>query len=703
MGKKKKDQLDILKDQERIKDLVEKYQEEEKAKEKEARAAMVSEEFSIESREFRDFYRQKLESEKPHSFFERAAKFAGKLIKISVKEKDAEAMEKLLYSLDYHVLPSDIVALSIVAMIIFGLAAAGFLFYNYVTSLILIAAGLMAMLMVQKTPKYLAKTNTVETMNYMPLAITYMVIYMRSTATLEGAVEFASKHLSGPLARDLSALLWGLHNGIYLNMDDALKGYAEQWKDTHKAFYEAINVLRDSEKMSDDKERLKMLNEASRIILQGNFDMMKDFARGMDMPIMVLYMLCIVLPVMGLVIAPIITTVMASDFNANWLIVIYDIGLPIIIFALTKSILKTRPGSFNQPDIENVEGIPKPGCMLIKMGKKHVNLKLMPVSILLFFLISSPGIMLFAGKAPPAGFSMKVLIQSMTFVWGAAIAIAVYGLGSSFQKLGIRKQLQDLESSLNVALYQLGNTIQMGVPVERALESAAGAIKKGAVHDLFELASDNIQKYKMTLDDAFFSPENGAMKRYPSKLASTILHVLIESSKVGMQATSRAMIIISSYLENLARIKESIKAMLGKIVGSMKFQARFLTSFITGVIVALDVLLYKILVELGGSLGEFGGMASGGAADVAGMGATSIFKNSMFNMASIIPAHHMQLMVGAYTVITTVLLSILINGTENGKDNVSRNSYIGKDILIATAVYSLTAIIGVIAFTSFNV
>jgi hypothetical protein len=442
-----------------------------------------------------------------------------------------------------------------------------------------------------------------------------------------------------------------------------------------------------------------MLGEATRVILQGNFDMMKDFARGLDMPIMVLYMLCIVLPVMGLVIAPIVTTVMSSGFNSNWLIVIYDIILPLIVYGVSKNILKSRPGSFNQPDIEGVEGIPKAGCMLIKSGIKEINLKVWPISVMMFIVISIPGIMMFVGGGGGGDFGLVPLIQSMTFIWGAAAGIAFYGWATSYQKIKIRKDLRDLEAGMNVALYELGNTLQMGTPVENAMASAADAVKSGAVHDMFTKASENITTYKMTLREAFFNKETGAMKNYPSKLVTTILDVLIESSKVGMQATSSAMITISSYLENLARIKESIKNLIGKTVGSMKFQAKFLTSFITGVIVALDVLLFKILSQLGSSMSDFSMPSEG----VAGLGTTSIFKNSLFSVASVIPAHHMQLMVGVYMILTTVLLSMLINGTENGKDTVGRNKYIGKNIIIATIVYSAAAIIGTLVFTSFQV
>jgi hypothetical protein len=82
---------------------------------------------------------------------------------------------------------------------------------------------------------------------------------------------------------------------------------------------------------------------------------------------------------------------------------------------------------------------------------------------------------------------------------------------------------------------------------------------------------------------------------------------------------------------------------------------------------------------------------------------TSIFSNSMFNVASVVPAEHMQLIVGVYMIEVTLLLSILINGVQNGKDNIYKNYAIGTNLIMSTAVYTIAVLFGIMIFSTFNI
>jgi len=167
--------------------------------------------------------------------------------------------------------------------------------------------GGMVFAIIQRYPYYRVKIEDMETMNLMPLAVTYIVIHMRMSPTLEGAVRFAARHIKGSLGRDLKKLVWDWQNGHYLSMEQALKDYAQKWYDKNKNFSAAIDVILNTQQIGDNRKRLEMLDKAADVILEGNLETMKGFARKMEMPVLILYMLCIVLPVMGLVIAPIIT------------------------------------------------------------------------------------------------------------------------------------------------------------------------------------------------------------------------------------------------------------------------------------------------------------------------------------------------------------------------------------------------------------
>ncbi|MDP7282217.1 MAG: hypothetical protein QF475_01075, partial [Candidatus Undinarchaeales archaeon] len=133
---KKKEKIDMLKDQDKIKELVRKYKAEQA--EKKPTYTQSVEEFSVESREFKDFYAGQMESEKAHSMYEKLAKIGGKIIKMKVKEKDADKMGKQLYSIGYHITPADVMGLAILTLIIFVLIGGAFILKNYVISLVVI-------------------------------------------------------------------------------------------------------------------------------------------------------------------------------------------------------------------------------------------------------------------------------------------------------------------------------------------------------------------------------------------------------------------------------------------------------------------------------------------------------------------------------------------------------------------------------------
>ncbi len=692
--KKKEEDIPILKEQEEIRRIVQKYGAEQKPKQiVETRPEFITKEF----KEFQEAY---FATEKPKTFFEKACRFSSRIISVGLKKSDAEKMNSALYYTGLVIHAQEVVSLSIL-LFVTALIASGalFLLAGFPFAIAAIALGILALFGLQKYPYYLRDVATVETLNSMPLAITYMVIYMRSSPTLEGAVRFAAEHLTGPLGRDLKKLDWDLENGLYRNMDDALSDYAAKWQGKNSYFSTAIELLRDSTRIRNESERIKTLDEAAHVVLRGNLDMMKQFARGLRLPMTVLYMLGIVLPVMGLVIAPVITTLMAQGMSANGLILVYNIILPAIIYFMTKVVLSKRPGGFTLPDISGYPGLPEPGHMIItsKSGNE-TQLPLLPLSILLFVVISIPGILLLIHPATTPGFDMMRVLQSVSFVIGASAAIILYTFGSSYQKLQIRSEISEVESGLDTALYELGEKLSMGTPLESAVRTSAETTKSGAMRGLFMRISTTMKSLGVTLDQALFSEQFGALKYYPSKMLRTIMEVTVESTKKGIGAASQSLKTISKFLANLRIVRNEIEGSIGKTITNMKFQAQFLTSFIAGVIIALDILLFKILSELGKKIDVISLPK-----DVSVASVSSLFKSSMFNVASVVPAELMQIIVGAYMIEVTVLLSIMINGVLNGRDDIYQNYLIGSTLIVSVIVYIIALLFGIILFSGFKI
>ena len=263
-------------------------------------------------------------------------------------------------------------------------------------------------------------------------------------------------------------------------------------------------------------------------------------------------------------------------------------------------------------------------------------------------------------------------------------------------------ELETLEDGLDVALYDLSDRLNMGSPIEHAIGEAERSLKKGPLKKFFRKINDNMVVMGMPFEKAVFNKEEGALVYYPSDLIRTVMEIVVEGTKKGLRATSSTMRTISKYLKNMKVVKSNIKELLGTTVSSMKFQAQFLTSFIAGIIVSLDILLTRILGELSTKVGSLQGSESAtGVLGTTGVG--NIFQGSFFDVANAIPAEMMQMVVGIYVIQVTVLLSILISGVENGKDEVYRNNMIGKSLIVSVIVYSIAMISGVILFGRFDI
>ncbi len=713
-SKKKGEEFPVLKEQEELRKIIEKYSTQEKRKE------LAPSELNFATREFKEFQQGYFAEGQPKTFFERACRFSGKILTVGIKKEDEDKLNEILYYTGTVVKPQEIISLSILTFLIFLiLGAVAFFAFGGIGSekvtlatgeiiekthlgfpavLLFIISGLVMLVGVQKYPVYLQRLASVETLNSMPLAITYMVIYMRASPTLEGAVRFTAVHLPGPLGRDLKKLVWDLENGTYLSMDQALSDYATKWQQKNQSFATAVELLRNSVKIGDEKERIRTLDEASKIVMRGNLDMMIGFARGLRLPIVILYMLGIVLPVMGLVIAPIMTTLMGSGLSAPALIVVYNILLPFVIYIMLKIVLSNRPGGFTVPDIEGYPGVPKPGHYLVttRSGREY-QIPLFWVSLIVFFIVASPGLLMLTEPQPAVGFDVIRIIRSLTIIVGASAAIIIYTLGSAAQKLKIRKEMEEVEEGMDSAFYELGEKIAMGTPIENAIMRSAEEMKGGAMRGFFYRLGASMQNLGLPLDRALFDPENGALRFYPSKTLSTIMEVLLESTKKGLQSAAVSLKTIASFLGNLRSVKNNIENSTSKTVTSMKFQAQFLTSFIAGIIIALDILMFKILTELNQRV-----VSIQLPKDVSAASVGSLFKSSFFNVASVVPAEHMQLIVGFYMIEVTILLSLMVNGVMRGRDDVNKNYIIGYNLIAGTFVYIVALILGMMLFISFN-
>jgi hypothetical protein len=193
----------------------------------------------------------------------------------------------------------------------------------------------------------------------------------------------------------------------------------------------------------------------------------------------------------------------------------------------------------------------------------------------------------------------------------------------------------------------------------------------------------------MSVEQAVFDEKRGALVYYPSNLIESSMKVLVESSKKGPMIASQAVINVAEYIKQMHRVDERLKDLMADIVGSMKSQIRFLTPAIAGIVVGITSMITQILGSLSVRLAELGSQAEG--ANVSGAGMLSLFGTG-------IPTYFFQFIVGLYVVQVTFILSVLINGIENGSDKLSERFIIGNNLIKTTLTYIGVALVVILLF-----
>jgi len=506
------------------------------------------------------------------------------------------------------------------------------------------------------------------------LAILYMVIYMRSSPNLEGAIKFASQYLEGPLAWDLRKLLWDIEVGTYASADYALIDYINKWKDKNKEFSDSLNLLRES--VVEESRREMVYEETINVILNGTRERARHYAADLRMPMMLIYALGVLLPVMGLVLFPIVLIFIADVVKPSFVFFGYNILLPAFLYFVVGIILSSKPPTFSPPDISKAKGVPP-------MGKFSFGNRFFPI-LPIALIISFPFMVLgFLGIADPEVYTSVNF--SLLVILGLGLVIVIYAFLDSFQKIKMRKDIEKIEDEFATALFQLGNSISGGLPLELAIDKAKSNLKEMKIVDLFDIISLNMRKFGYTFEQALFDKEVGALWFYPSRLIHSVMQTIIQSAKKSVRTAANSMVTISRYLRDVHEVKEEIEETLGETISSMKFLAMFLAPMVAGVTVTLAVIIMQILTRLGEAIKPI--MAASGGANMAQ--SFLMVPWAMGESLPISPAFF-QLVVGIYMVETAVLLSMFLNGVKYGEDPVGMRENIWIILLVGIIVYTIS-------------
>jgi uncharacterized membrane protein len=327
-------------------DLLEKY----KSKIEERLEGRV-EEAGQRTKDYQDFRSEML----PHhmNYYEKACNLAEKILKIKPDKKKVPELTESIEAAHLSITPAGAASLGILLpllIIVFGSIISFAVLQSLIFVVIILILAAILIRPLSNMPNYIAQYWRLKASNQMVLCIFYVVTYIRHTSNLEKAIQFASEHLAPPLSLDMKKIVWDVETEKYESLRESLDDYLDSWRKYNMEFVEAFHLIESSLMEGEETRRLNALDRSLDVILEETYEKMLHYAHNLKSPITMLHMLGIILPILGLVILPLVISFMEG---VSWLhlMFFYNIVLPVVVYAMGRTILTKRPTGYGDTDI----------------------------------------------------------------------------------------------------------------------------------------------------------------------------------------------------------------------------------------------------------------------------------------------------------------------------------------------------------------
>ncbi|HLD06989.1 MAG TPA: hypothetical protein VJC16_05675 [Candidatus Nanoarchaeia archaeon] len=675
----------------------------------------------ITSRDYRQFKKEILP--KPLGWYERACGICESIIRLRPDQAAGDRLQRSVDIAHLEVTPAGVVSFAVIMPLLLFIigSLAGYLLFQstfFIAFFLVTAAAIIYPLM--RLPEFLAESWRLKASNQMVLCIFYVVTYMRHTSNLENAIRFASEHLAPPLSLDLKKVLWDFENERYDSVKESLDHYLEGWRDRNMEFVEAFHLVESSLYESAEGARLGALDKSLDVILEETYEKMLHYAQNLKGPMTLLHMIGIILPILGLVILPLMVSFM-EEVQWYHIAMLYNVALPVGVYYLGKSILAKRPTGYGDTDISEMNPeVRKYRNIIVKLGKAElqisprwlawgIGLLLLVIGLLPVIIhIVNPDFADFGLGQPDEGsscgrqfcfldyhqstaregprvgtvvgpYGIGATIVSLLIPLSIGIGIGIYYHLRSRNVIRIRRDVEQLETEFASGLFQLGNRLGDNLPAEIAFGKVAMAMQGSVSGRFFALVSGNISRLGMSVKDAIFHPKNGAIVAFPSNIIDSSMKVLLQSVKKGPRTAAQALTNIARYVKEIHRVNERLKDLMEDVISSMRSQISFLAPIIAGIVVGITSMVGAIIGKLSAQM----------VALAANSGQSPLGFATLFGEG--IPAYYFQVIVGLYVVQIIYILTVLVNGIENGSDALNEQYSLGVNMIRSTVLYVLVA------------
>lgn len=689
---------------------------------------------SISSSEYKKFKQESIKTS--FTMYEKLCNFSEKILNIKPNQNDLPTIKKEIELAHISVTPEGAMSFSILIPLIYiAITILSQLLISTILSvpidflltIFFLISGLVFMVVAEKIPHLMANDWRIKVSNQLVIGLFYIVTFMRNVSNLEVALRFAADHLGPPLSVDYQRILWKVETGS-MSLDDALEEYLNFWRDTNQGYVEAFHLVIGSLYEEEESRRIELLNKSMEVLLDDTYDSMLHYAQNLKSPISAIYMLGITLPVFSLILLPLLVGMM----NIKWydLVLIYNVTIPLYVAYEARNVLSLRPGGISNINLSFLGGknLFRKVPLKTPFGSMMVNPKIISIFVFMVLFIIGISPLIYHAYHPNVDFSMfnnpsikffdyrNVTYDNGTtiLVDGKATTIGPFGLGSLLFSLiatlsiallfgiyyklktktisSIKDNSRKIEHEFESSIYELGNKLGSGIPLEVAIEKTGKELGNTSSGNFFKLISQNLTN-GFGLNDAIFNKKIGAIIFFPSKVIEGVMRLLLESAKKGPAQASKAMMSFSKYLRKIDRVQERLNDLLSEVISSMKSQIRYLTPLISGIVLALASLMSLILGEIKLRLVSL--QLQNQTSDVTATGGNINSIATLFGNG--IPMVQFQLILGIFLLEIVWIMSGIIALISTDGDEIDKEILIGKNMIMSALLYCfLAAVLSVV-------
>ncbi len=663
----------------------------------------------------REYLQFKEEALRELTFYEKAAKLSGAILKVKPSQRDIRKFEEALQRLQLEISPAEAMSLAVNVFILsLVLSIALFVSYFFLTGtfaflylLLGIAFSSFIFYYLHAFPFIQAKKWQLKASSQLVQALLYIVIYMKHTPNLERAIKFASDNLQAPLALDFKKIFWNVETGKYASIRDSIDAYLESWRESSMEFVEAMHLIESSLYEPIEYKRVAILEKSIVVMMEGVEEKMLTYTHNITAPLTNVYMLGIILPTLALALIPLASALLGGLLTWQHIILFFNIIIPFFVFYLTSQILLTRPTGYGEAEL--LEAHPNYQEYKSKMPILIAFFTALPffvigiLPLLLYSPVISSAIGLQDFELPFLGkffdfkelngslvgpFGVGAMLLSLFLPLSISLFFAINYSMKTSKLIKTRQETRKLENEFSSALFQLGNRLAAGVPAEMAFGRVAQVLQDTPTGRFFGLVNTNVQN-GMSVKEAILNRQRGAITFFPSSLIKTSMFILIEGVRKGLKIAAESMMSIAEHAKNIHRIEERLKDLVADVVISMKSNVTFLAPILGGIVVGLAAMITLIINQLSTLLtaqATEGVDGLGGAAGVV----------TLFEVEKMIPPYFLQIAIGLYLIQIVFILTATVVVIENGSDKLTEKNEIAKSLYKGISLYLIVALLSIL-------